>query len=168
MKNLAKSTSKFVAKNIKAHEIVLCVLLLLYVFSGVSTPSVLVPYVHHYISYIVAFCIVLIVLTSVSPLVAILFAVAFLVLFRRTPDLQHLESSEESKSQSMSDLNSNLSIPLDFPKNAKGEIIQTKNLDNNLEVEVVQKMAPHKEVQSIGNGAYESVQTSYGGNASEL
>lgn len=167
MKNLAKSASKFVSKNVKAHELVLSALLLLYVFSGVSTPSMLVPYVHNYILYIVAFFIVLVVFTAVSPLVGILFAIAFLVLFRRTPDLKHLESSEESKSQSMADLNSNFSIPLDFPKNAKGEVIQTKNLDNNLEVEVVEKMAPTKEFQSLGNGAYEPIQAG-GINASEL
>lgn len=167
MKNLAKNATKFVSKNVKAHELVLSVLLLFYVFSGVSTPSIIVPYIHNYILYIVAFFMVLIVFTTVSPLIGILFAIAFLVLFRRTPDLGHLESSEESKLQSMAELNSNFSIPLEFPKNAKGEVIQTKNLNNNLEVEVIEKMAPTKEFQSLGDGAYQAIQAG-GINASEL
>ena len=64
-------------------------------------------------------------------------------------------------------LTSNFNIPLDFPKNAQGEVIQTKNLDNNLEVEVVEKMAPPKEYVSLGDGEYEPIQAG-GINASEL
>ena len=167
MKNLAKSTRNFVAKNVKAHELILCVLLFLYIFSGVSTPSFLDPYVNNYVSYVVAVLVVLIVLTSVSPLVALVLGVAFLVLFRRTPNLNNLESSEESKALVMGNLNNDFNIPLSFPVNAQGEVIQTKNLDNNLEVEVVEKMAPPKEVQSLGNGVYEPIQAG-GINASEL
>ena len=107
MKNLAKSTSKFIAKNVKAHEIVLSILLILYIFGGFSTPSMIVPYIHNYLLYILAFFIVLVVFTAVSPLVGIIFAIAFLVLFQRTPNIKNLESSEESKSLAMGELNSN-------------------------------------------------------------
>ena len=158
MKNLAKLSKNFVVKNVKAHEIILSILLLFYIFSGVSTPTVIIPFINNFVSYIIALCITFIVLFSVNPYVGILFGIAFYILFKRTPNIHNLESSEESKSKTFSDLNSDYSIPLKFPKNSKGEIIQTNNESNSLEVEVIKKMAPEKEMPIIGEGAYEPIQ----------
>jgi hypothetical protein len=158
MKNLAKEGKKFVIKNVKAHEVILTVLLLLYIFSGAQTPYIIAPYVNNFVSYLLAFLITLVVLNSVNPIIGILFGISFYILFSRTYNLDNLESSEQSKANQLAELNSNFSIPLNFPKNAKGEVIQTRDESNILEVEVVKKMAPSSEFPVLGDGSYEPVQ----------
>lgn len=159
MKNLGKQGKNFVVKNVKAHEIVLVVLLLLYIFSGVSTPALFVPFVNNFLAYFVAFFITLIVLVSVNPFIGLLFGIAFYVLFNRTLNINNLESSEERKAQTMSELNSDFSIPLKFPTNARGEVIQTRDDSKILEVEVIDKMAPSNDLPALGDGSYEPVQS---------
>ena len=158
MKNLVKQSKNFVVKNVKAHEVLLIFLLLIYIFSGVSTPASLVPFLNNFLAYFVAFFVTLVVLVLVNPIIGILFGIAFYVLFNRTINVNNLESSEERKIQTMSELNSDFSIPLKFPTNAKGEIIQTRDDSNILEVEVIDKMAPSNELPVLGDGAYEPVQ----------
>lgn len=158
MKNLAKQGKNFVVKNVKAHELILVALLLLYIFSGVSTPNMLVPVVNNVISYVVAFIITLIVFLSVNPLVGILFGISFYILFQRTPNFNNIESSEERKAQKLAEINSGFTIPLKFPRNARGEVIQTRDDSNILEVEVVDKMAPSNSMPILDNGSFEPVQ----------
>tara|TARA_R110002072_G_scaffold7904_3_gene42008 strand:+ start:108 stop:611 length:504 start_codon:yes stop_codon:yes gene_type:complete len=158
MKNLAKQGKNFVVKNVKAHELILAALLLLYIFSGVSTPNMVVPVVNNVISYVVAFIITTIVFFSVNPLVGILFGISFYVLFQRTPNLNNLESSEERKAEKLAEINSGFSIPLKFPRNARGEVIQTRDDSNILEVDIVERMAPANSMPVLGNGSFEPIQ----------
>lgn len=158
MKNLAKQSKNFVVKNVKAHEVVLVLLLLIYIFSGVSTPALLAPFVNNYVTYFIAFLVTLVVLLSVNPIVGILFGIAFYVLFNRTTNTHNLESSEERKAATMAKLNDDFSIPLKFPRNPKGEVIQTRDDSNILEVEVVDKMVPSNELPILGDGGYEPIQ----------
>lgn len=166
MNNFIKFSKKFITKNVKAHEIVFTMLLLLYIFSGVSTPIDIVPYINTYLFYIVALFVSIVIFISVNPLIGVLFAVSFYILSVRTKNMNHLESSEKSKSIVMSELN-DLSMPFNIIKNNKGEVISNRNDSNILEVEVVKEMIVSSNKSSVGEGSYEAVQAG-GVNSTEL
>ena len=167
MKNLAKQGKNFVVKNVKAHEVIIFLLLIVYIFSGVSTPTMVAPYVNNMFSYFFAFIITVIVLIYVNPVIGILFGIAFYILFNRTPNYSNLDSSEKSKSKNMSELNSFDSMNLNFPKNDRGEIIQIKDQSENLEVEIIDKMVPVNKLPLLGDGSYHPIKAG-GVNYSEL
>ena len=166
MDNLIKFSKKFITKNVKAHEIIFTLLLLLYILSGVSTPINIVPYINTYLFYIIAIFVSIIVFISVNPFIGILFALSFYILSVRTKNMDHLESSEKSKSIVMSELNE-LSMPFNIIENNKGEVIANRNDSNILEVEVVKEMVVSSNKPSVGEGAYEPVQAG-GVNSTEL
>ena len=167
MKNLVKTNSKFLVNNIKAHEILLSLVLIVYIFSGYTLPHSVTPYVNNVFSYVFAIFLTVLVLTKVNLIIGLLFGLSFYLLFHRSGVLNNLESSEESKHSKMTELNTDFSIPLVYPKNKKGEIIEMRDNSNILEVEVVDKMAPSKEIMPLGEGSYNPVQAG-GINASTL
>lgn len=158
MKNLVKTNSKFLVNNIKAHEILLSLVLIVYIFSGYKLPHSLSPYVNNLFSYVFAIFLTVLVLTKVNLIIGLLFGLSFYLLFHRSSLLNSLESSEETKHFKMTELNSDFSIPLVYPKNKKGEIIEMRDNSNILEVDVVDKMAPPKEMMPLGEGSYDPVQ----------
>lgn len=161
MKNLVKSSKNFIVKNVKSHEIVLSILLFLYIFSGVKTPIALLPYINNYITYILFIIVAFIIIMFVNPQMGLLFSIAFYILFRRSSSTDNIESSESRKAETMAKVNGDSSIDLKFPKNSKGEIMETRDNSDILEVEVVKKMAPSNERPTFFDDAsYEPVQSS--------
>ena len=97
----------------------------------------------------------------VNPQMGLLFSIAFYILFRRSSSTDNIESSESRKAETMAKVNGDSHIDLKFPKNSKGEIMETRDNSDILEVEVVKKMAPSNERPSFFDDAsYEPVQSS--------
>ena len=133
MKNLVKSSKNFIVKNVKSHEIVLSILLFLYIFSGVKTPIALLPYINNYITYILFIVVAFIIIMFVNPQMGLLFSIAFYILFRRSSSTDNIESSESRKAETMAKVNGDSHIDLKFPKNSKGEIMETRDNSDILE-----------------------------------
>ena len=123
-----------------------------------KTPEIIVPYVNNYVNYILALIATVIIFVSVNPFIGLLFGISFYLLFYRTSNVFSVESVKEDTLHSLTKIGKDLSIPLKFPTNARGEVIQTRDDSNILEVEMVDKMVRPNETPILGDSSYEPVQ----------
>ena len=110
MKLLNKSVNNL--SNMKTHEILFVVLLVLYLVSGVATPYNLAPYVNNLFSYVSLVAIVFVLFLYSNPLLAIFFGIVALVLVNRSRKVDHtlMKPSQENKNVALKKLNSHLKV----------------------------------------------------------
>ena len=110
MKLLNKSVNNL--SNMKTHEILFVVLLVLYLVSGVATPYNLAPYVNNLFSYVSLVAIVFVLFLYSNPLLAIFFGIVALVLVNRSRKVDHsvMKPSQENKNAALTKLNSHLKV----------------------------------------------------------
>ena len=134
---------KNIVKDIKNHELILGVLLLLYLLSGIETPHVLSPYITNIFSYGVMFALAVIVFVGNNPLLGILLAVSFMELVRRSNATHpaNVTPSQSYKDGVMNVLNrGNESIVENISKTTTEQIVDVFNpRTKTLEEEVVEK-----------------------------
>jgi hypothetical protein len=126
----------------KAHEWVIAVLSLLYIFMGIETPSTLAPYLDTRIGKILIVFMALTVFASTHLVVGVLaLVVAFFLIHR---------SSKATGSYYTSDLGRAEELKMDILKNYN-------NFPLTLEEEIVAKMTPLKMEKSASKGNYKPV-----------
>jgi hypothetical protein len=134
---------KNIVKDIKNHELILGVLLLLYLLSGIETPHVLSPYITNIFSYGVMFALAVIVFVGNNPILGILLAVTFVELVRRSNDTHpaNVTPSQSYKDGVMNVLNrGNESIVENISKTTTEQIVDVFNpRTKTLEEEVIEK-----------------------------
>jgi hypothetical protein len=118
MLNLRKTMNRTVNKsadrfsNMKTHEVLLAVILVVYLLSGVSTPYNLAPYVNNVFMYVSLVGIVILMFLCSKPLLALLFAVVAIVFINRNQRVSHVKMapSQKNKDADMKKLNSHLEV----------------------------------------------------------
>jgi hypothetical protein len=126
----------------KAHEWMIIVLCLAYIFSGVETPSMLASYLDTRIGNIIIVFFALTVFASTHLFVGILALMTAFLLIRR--------SSKATGSLYMSDVGRAEEIKMDILKNFN-------NFPLTLEEEIVAKMTPLKKEKGVSKGNYKPV-----------
>jgi predicted membrane protein len=96
--------------NIKSHEMIFVILLLLYLISNVSTPYNLAPHINNVYMYFSIIVIFIILLVNTNPLIALLFAIVAYVFMERSKKVSHraMAQTESNKSSKMKTLNNHL------------------------------------------------------------
>jgi c-di-AMP phosphodiesterase-like protein len=109
-KTVNKSTERF--SNMKTHEVLLAVILVVYLVSGVSTPYNLSPYVNNVFMYVSLICLVVLLFLYSKPLLAILFAVVAMVFINRNQRVSHVKMapSQKNKDADIKKLNNHLEV----------------------------------------------------------
>jgi len=107
--NILNSNTRNLA-DIKSHEIIFIVLLLLYLLSNVSTPYNFAPHINNIYMYFSLIIIFIIILINSNPLIALLFAIVAYVFLQRSKKVDHkvMAPSESNKSSKMKVLNTHL------------------------------------------------------------
>lgn len=71
-------------KNIKNHDIILGIILLLYIFGGYQTPAQLSPYITNLVSYVIMTLVVVMTALNSNIIVALLLGISFIILVQRS------------------------------------------------------------------------------------
>lgn len=134
---------KTLLKDIKNHELILGILLLLYLVSGIETPHTISPYITNIFSYGVMLAVATIVFVGNNPLLGILVAISFVELVRRS-SLTHpanVQPSQAYRDDTMKTLNrGNESIVENISRTTSEQIVDVFNpRTKTLEEEVVEK-----------------------------
>lgn len=71
-------------KNVKNHDIILGVIIVIYILGGYQTPHELAPYINNLVSYLIIFIIIFLIAMNTNIIVAVLLGAAFFVLVQRS------------------------------------------------------------------------------------
>ena len=138
---------KNIIKDIKNHELILGVLLLLYLLSGIETPHAISPYIINVFSYGVMLILSIIVFVGNNPILGILVAISFVELVRRSNAThpKNVMPSQTYRDGVMNVLNKgNESIVENISKTTTEQIVDVFNpTTKTLEEEVVEKTSIH-------------------------
>ena len=131
-------------QDIKNHDVILGIILLIYIFGGYQTPYEIAPYINNFISYMIMLVIFSIGLKNSNVIVAMLLGLAFVVLAQRSreADPKNVMPSQNYRESVMSSLN----IGNTFNSNSNSSNNMTDALGvvgNNTQLEemMVSKMA---------------------------
>ena len=91
MRSVNKTVNQTInsVKNLKTVEVLLLVLCVVYLFTNVSTPYALAPYVNNVFMYASLFALVIILFLQTKPVVALVFAIVVLVFIQRSGKVDH-------------------------------------------------------------------------------
>lgn len=94
-------------KNITSPQIILCILLILYLISGINTPYSMTPYVNNIFMYVSLLLITYLLYKNSCILLVILFAISALVFIMRSRSMNPviMQPSQANKDQYMKTLN---------------------------------------------------------------
>lgn len=94
-------------REIKNHDVILGIILLIYIFGGYQTPYEIAPYINNFIGYMIMLVIFSIGLKNANVIVAILLGLAFVVLVQRSreADPKNVMPSQNYRDSVMSALN---------------------------------------------------------------
>lgn len=71
-------------KNVKNHDIILGVIIVIYILGGYQTPHEIAPYINNLVSYVIMIILFLMAIMNTNIVVAVLLGAAFFVLVQRT------------------------------------------------------------------------------------
>jgi hypothetical protein len=140
-------------KEVKNHEIILGILMILYLFSGVETPHVIAPYIASVFGYGVLMVLAVIILVNTNPYLGVLVAISFATLAYRSNDAHptNVMPSDNYKNTVMKSLNiGNESV---VSKNTGMSFGSSKPLEE----EVVEKVEVISSNNTLGQSSYDSV-----------
>lgn len=94
-------------RDIKNHDVILGIILLIYIFGGYQTPYEIAPYINNFIGYMIMLVIFSIGLKNANVIVAMLLGLAFVVLVQRSreADPKNVMPSQNYRDTVMSALN---------------------------------------------------------------
>ena len=129
-------------KNIKNHDIILGIILIIYIFGGYKTPTELTPFITNFMTYIIMIILFIISLCYSNILLSLLLGISFLLLVHRSLENHpnNIMPSQTYKDTVMSNLNQDNTFNNTTRYN---NMIPDKLLDSskdNLEVNMVANM----------------------------
>lgn len=94
-------------REIKNHDVILGIILLIYIFGGYQTPYEIAPYINNFIGYMIMLVIFSIGLKNANVIVAMLLGLAFIILVQRSreADPKNVMPSQNYRDSVMSALN---------------------------------------------------------------
>ena len=104
-------------KNVKNHDIILGVIIVIYILGGYQTPHEIAPYINNLVSYVIMIILFLMALMNTNIVVAVLLGAAFFVLVQRT-HTTHPKNVMPSQSYRDTVMN-NLNVSNTFNSNAQ-------------------------------------------------
>ena len=124
MKLLNKTTKSF--NKMKAFEVLLFVLLLLYLISGISTPYELAPYVNNIFTQLSLFAIVAIIFLCGNIMLALLFSIVVVVFIKRSSKVDHkvIAPSQKNTDNKLKTFNNNLVIEKTLEEEMVGQVVK--------------------------------------------
>ncbi len=146
-------------KEVKNHEIVLGILMILYILSGVETPHVIAPYITSIFGYGILMVLAVLIFVGTNPLLGLLVVVTFIVLIYRSNQThpQNVMPSDNYRNTVLKTLNqgneSIVSSEVDLSTVMSGS-------GKPLEQEVVEKVVVvSSKNDGLDNPSYSSVST---------
>lgn len=111
-------------KNIKNHEIILGIILILYIFGEYKTPTEISPYITNFISYVVMLVLVAITFIHTNLVLALLLGISFMILVQRSNTSHPLSvmPSQSYKESVMQNLNADNTFNSDQSSSNKQEL----------------------------------------------
>ena len=130
-----------ILREIKNHDIILGIILVIYIFGGYQTPYEIAPYINNFMGYIIMLVVFGIGLRNSNILVAMLLGVAFVVLVKRSQeaDPKNVMPSQNYRDTVMDALNLGNTFNSNNNSNNTNNTIGGSNMQ--LEEMVVSKMA---------------------------
>lgn len=94
-------------KEVKNHEIILGILMILYIFSGIETPHVIAPFITSVFGYGILIVLAVLIFVGTNPILGILVVVTFIVLLHRSNEThpQNVMPSDNYKNTVLKSLN---------------------------------------------------------------
>jgi len=133
-------------RDIKNHDVILGIILLIYIFGGYQTPYEIAPYINNFIGYMIMLVIFSIGLKNTNVIVAMLLGLAFVVLVQRSQeaDPKNVMPSQNYRDSVMSSLNIGNTFNSNSNSNSSNNMTDALGLAGNntqLEEMMVSKMA---------------------------
>lgn len=133
-------------RDIKNHDVILGIILLIYIFGGYQTPYEIAPYINNFIGYMIMLVIFSIGLKNANVIVAMLLGLAFVVLVQRSreADPKNVMPSQNYRESVMSSLNIGNTFNSNSNSNSSNNMTDALGVVGNntqLEEMMVSKMA---------------------------
>ena len=135
-------------KNIKNHDIILGIILIIYILGGYQTPTEMAPYITNFISYIIMVVLVSITLLNSNIIVALLLGISFIILIQRSNASHPINvmPSQTYRDNVMNNLNSDNTFNSNSSSNNNSSsninnIVNVNNSNGHLEEHIITNMA---------------------------
>ena len=156
-------------KDIKNHDIILGIILIIYILGGYQTPHVIAPFINNFMGYVIMIVIFVISLRNSNLLLSILLGIGFIVLVQRSGATHPINvmPSQNYRDTAMNNLNQGNTFNSSSVGNATLNNVVSSGSNQELEELMVTNMAtvnyrdeklepsPFKPTMSNNNDAFE-------------